>query len=119
MHQQGEEQGRPHLFGGLQDQGFPGGVRRGVLDVLVGVFHHDHRGVHHVADGDGDARQAQDVGVDIELILQNQGDQHPQGQADDGHDGAADVQQEDEADQGDNDDFFDDGPLSGCRWPGG
>ena len=35
-----------------------------VLDVLVGVFDHDDGGVHHDADGDGDAAQAHDVGVD-------------------------------------------------------
>ncbi len=110
-HQNGEKERGAHFLGGLQDQGLPGGIRRGVLDVLVGVFHHHHRGVHHGADGDGNPRQAQDVGIDVELVLQNQGDQHPERQADDGHDGAAHVQKKDEADQGDNDNLLGDGPL--------
>ena len=38
-------------------------------------------------------RQAHDIGVDVRLVLQNQGDQHPEGQADDGHEGTAHVQQ--------------------------
>jgi hypothetical protein len=44
-----------------------------VLDVLVGVFDHDHRGVHHYPDGQGDTAQAHDVGADIELIHDGQG----------------------------------------------
>ena len=106
-HQEGEEQRGPHFLGGLQDQGAPGRVRGGVLDVLVGVFDHDHRGVHHDPDGEGDAAQAHDVGADARGVHDGQGDQDPQGQGDDGHQGTAEVQQEDDADQGHDHHFFD------------
>ena len=77
--------------------GSRGGARRGVFDLLMGVLHHHHRGVHHVADGNGDARQTQNVGRDIELVLEDKGDQDPQGQADNGHKGAAQVQEKENA----------------------
>ncbi len=59
----------PTSLAACQDKGFPGSARRGVLHVLVGIFHHDHRGVHHGSDGNGNARQAQDIGVDIETDI--------------------------------------------------
>jgi len=50
-----KKQRGPYFLGRLQDQGGPGRVRRRVLDVLEGVFDHDHRRVHHHSDGQCDA----------------------------------------------------------------
>ena len=64
--------------------------------------------------------QAQDVGVNVKIdICKIKEMSTPQGQTDDGHDGAADVQQEDEADQGNDEHFLGDGSfsrLSMARW---
>ena len=68
--------------------------------MFVGVFNHDHRGVNHHPDGQGDATQTHDVGADVELIHDTQRNKDPQGQGDNGHQGAAKVEQEDDADQG-------------------
>ncbi len=35
-----------------------------MFDVFVGVFDHDNGSIHHGADGNGNASQAHDVGVD-------------------------------------------------------
>ena len=77
------------------------------LDVLVRVFDHHHRRIDHGADGDGDAAQRHDVGVDALVMHDDEGDQDAQRQRDDGHEGRAQVKQEHEADQRHDDEFLD------------
>ena len=78
-----------------------------MLDVLVGIFDHDDGGVHHGADGNGDAAQAHDVAGQPNTLHRQQGEQHGQRQSQNGDQGAAEVEQKDEADQADDDAFFD------------
>ena len=103
--QQGEEQGGAHFGRRVSDHAptllafeFLVGVRvRPVFQVLVGVFDHDHRGIDHGADGDGDAAQRHDVGVDPLIVHDDERGQDPQRQRDDGHECRAQVEQEDQA----------------------
>jgi len=44
-------------------QFFAGMLMAPLLQVLVRVFNHHHRGIDHGTDGDGDAAQRHDVGV--------------------------------------------------------
>ncbi len=55
----------------------PGLARSRPFQVLVGVLDHDDGGVHHGADGDGDAAQTHDVGVDPQHVHDDKGDQTP------------------------------------------
>ena len=77
------------------------------LQMLVRVLDHDDGGVDHGADRDRDAAEAHDVRADAEQLHDDHGDQHADRQHDDGDQGAPDVQQEHEADQGDDDALFD------------
>ena len=70
--------------------------------MLVGVLDHDDRGVDHGADGDGDAAEAHDVGAQAQQIHAEIGDQYPDRQRDDGDQRAADMQEEHDADEGDD-----------------
>jgi len=72
------------------------------LEVLVRVLDHHHAGVDHLADGDGDCREAHDVRVDAEQLHADEREQHAERQHQDHHQGAARVQQEQHADQGDD-----------------
>jgi hypothetical protein len=67
------------------------------LQVLVGVLDHHDGGVHHGADGDGDAAEAHDVGVHAQRVHDGESDQHPDRQHEDGHQGAPEMQQEQRA----------------------
>ena len=67
--------------------------------MFVGVLDHDDDRVHHGPDGDGDAPQRHDVGTDALAEHDQERNQHGNGQDDDGHQCAAQVQQECEADQ--------------------
>ena len=58
---------------------------RGFLDVLVHVFHHDNGPVHHGADGDGDAAQGHDVGVQPLRVHDDERAQYADGQAENDH----------------------------------
>ena len=75
--------------------------------MLVRVLDHDDGGVDHGADGDGDAAEAHDVGAQAQQLHAEIGDQHAERQRDDGDQRAAHVQQEDDADEGDDDAFLD------------
>ena len=88
-----------------------------MLQMFVRILYHDHGGIHHIADGNGDTGQTEDVGGDIELILQNKRNQHTQRQTNDGYQGAAHMQQEKNGDQGDNGDFFNKGLAQGSHRP--
>ena len=76
------------------------------LDLLVRVLDHHHRGVDHRADGDGDAAQRHDVGVDALPAHHQEGDHHAQRQRDDGHQRRAQVPQEEHAHQRDDDELL-------------
>ena len=39
-----------------------------LFQLLMGILHHDDRGIHHGADGDGDAGEAHDVGGDPDVV---------------------------------------------------
>ncbi len=80
-----------------------GSSGRQPLEVLVRVLDHDDRRVHHGADGDRDAAEAHDVGADARArTCTMNGDQHADRQGEDGDQRAADVQQEDDADERDD-----------------
>ena len=88
-------------------QGFAGVLVLPGLDVLVRVLDHHHRGIHHRADGDRDAAERHDVGVDALVAHDDEGDQHAQRQRDDGHQRRAQVPQEQRADQRHDDELLD------------
>ena len=69
----------------------PGAV---ALEVLVGVLDHDDRGVHHRADGDGDAAEAHDVRVQPHPLHRHHRDEDAHRKHHDRHQRAAQVQQE-------------------------
>ena len=69
-------------------------TRIGVMpgfDFLVGVFDHYHRRIDHRADGNRDAAQGHDVGVDALETHDDKSDQHPNRQRDDRHQGRTQV----------------------------
>src|SRR6266550_9371174 len=74
--------------------------------MLVRVFDHDDGGVYHRAERNRDAAEAHDVRAEAEHMEEAHRDQHPDREHDDRDERAADMQQEDKADQGDNDAFF-------------
>jgi hypothetical protein len=63
-----------------------------MIQMLVRVLDHDDRAVDHHADGDRDAAQAHDVGVDAEQVHHQQADEHAAGNDEDGDQFAAGVQ---------------------------
>ena len=105
--QEAEEQRRTDLDGGLDQHLGPRLVRGRPFQMLVGVLDHDDRGVDHRADGDGDAAEAHDVGAQAQQIHAEIGDQYPDRQRDDGDQRAADMQEEYDADEGDDDALLD------------
>ncbi|MNF46121.1 hypothetical protein D3C84_272750 [compost metagenome] len=98
--EQGEEDGGPHLYARLGDDAPAVLVgERLPLHVLVDVLDHHDSAIHHGADGDGDASQRHDVGVDPLQVHHDKGGQDGDGQGDDHHQGRAQVEQEGEANQ--------------------
>ena len=77
------------------------------LQMFVGVLDHDDDRVHHRADGDGDAAQRHDVRADALAEHDEERNQHRDRQDQDGHERAAQVQQERDADQRHDDAFLD------------
>ena len=71
--------------------------------MLVGVLDHDDGRIDHGADCNGDAAEAHDVGPEPEKLHGRERHQDANRQHDDGHQRAADVQEEDDADQRDHD----------------
>jgi hypothetical protein len=69
------------------------------FDVLVGVLDHHDRRVHHRADGDRDAAQRHDVGVDALPVHDDERGQHADRQGHHRHQRRAQVEQEDRAHQ--------------------
>ena len=97
--QQTEEERWADFLGGIHDDvaagaGEPPGAHAlfFMIEMLVRVFDHDDRAIHDHADGDGDAAEAHDVGVDAEQMHRQQADQHAAGDDEDGDQRAARVQ---------------------------
>src|SRR5205085_5128002 len=63
-------------------------------------------GVDHGADRDGYAAQRHDVGVDALVVHHDEGDQHTERKRDDGHERASEVEEECEANDGDDDELL-------------
>ncbi len=98
--EQGEEDGGPHLYARLLNH-LPAVLvgEGGALHVLVDVLDHHDGAIHHGADGDGDAAQRHDVGVDPLQVHNDEGDQDGDGQAHHHHQRGAQVEQEGETNQ--------------------
>ena len=79
--------------------------------MLVGVLDHDDRRIHHGANGNGDAAQAHDVGIEPQHVHGGQRDEHADGQHDDGHQRAPCVHEKHHADHGHDDAFLDQDPF--------
>jgi hypothetical protein len=77
-----------------------------VLQLAVQALDHHDRGVDHHADGDGDAAERHDVGVDPLRVHDTEGGEHAERQADEDHQRRAQVQQEHRDHQGDDDHFL-------------
>ena len=77
------------------------------LDFLVRVFDHHHRRIDHGADGNGNATERHDVGVDTLHTHDDEGDQHAQRQRDDRHQRRAQMPQEHSTHQRHHDEFLD------------
>ena len=74
--------------------------------MTVDVFRHDDAHVADVADGDGEARERHDVGIDAEGEHQNEAEPEGKRQRDENRDGAAQMQQKDEDDRRGHERFF-------------
>jgi hypothetical protein len=70
---------------------------------------HDDRRIDHGADGDRDAAEAHDIGAEAQCLHGGEGHQHADRQHEDRNEGAAHMQQEDDAHQGDDGTFFQEG----------
>ena len=68
-------------------------------DVTVDVLRHDDSHVAHVADGDGEAGQRHDVGINAEAIHQDEAEPDGKRQRDEDGNRAAQMQQEDKNDR--------------------
>src|SRR6185369_6430776 len=79
--------------------------------MLMGILDHDDGGIDHGADGNRNAAEAHDVGTDPHQPHDDHGNKDADRQHDDGDEGAADMQQENETDEGDDDAFLDEGML--------
>ena len=75
--------------------------------MLVGILDHDDDGIDHGSDGDGNAAQRHDVGAEPLGIHHDEGDHHRDREDDNGNQGAPEMQQEEDANQGDYDAFLD------------
>ena len=107
--EQGEEERLAHLLGGFDHDNVAAAGPAFVFPLLqafVGVLDHHDGGVHHGADGDGDAGQRHDVGIEADVIHRHQRHQDGDGEHENHHQRAAEVEEEDNAHQADNDDLF-------------
>jgi hypothetical protein len=104
--EQAEEQRRSHFGGRLDQDRDARFARLGTFQMLVRVLDHDDGGIDHGADRNGDAAEAHDVGAEAEQLHRAERHQHPDGQHQDRDQRAANVQQEYDADQGDDHAFL-------------
>ena len=70
---------RTHFFGGIDDNLPVIFLPFIPLDMLVGILNHYNGGIHHGANGDGNAAQGHDVGVDSLVIHHQKGHQNSHG----------------------------------------
>ena len=68
-------------------------IGRFMFKVFVGIFDHDDRRVDHRADGDGDAAETHDIGVNPLDVHDHEGDQDRHRQSDNRHQGAAHMEE--------------------------
>ena len=121
--QQREEQRRPDLGGRCGDhvpacfagQRFARMPVLPFLNVLVRVLDHHDRRVDHGADGDGNAAERHDVGVDALIAHHDEGEQDAQRQGDHGDQGRAQMEQEEGTHQRDHDELLDQLAATGSR----
>ena len=73
----------------------------------MGIFNHDDRRIDHCADGDGDAAQAHDVGVDPLEIHDDKSNQDRHRQGKDGDQGAGEMEEKECRDQGNDNALLD------------
>ena len=85
--------------------------------MLVGIFDHDDGGIHHGPDGNGDAPQAHDVGIEALTLHDDETDQNPHRQGENDHKGAAQVEQEDRANHRHDQAFLHEGSLQRVDGP--
>ncbi len=101
-HEQREKERRPHFLRRVDDHVNARTVDAArllpVFELFVGVLDHDDRGVHHGADGDGDAGEAHDVRADPQIVHADKGDEDGDRQRQDHDQGARQMEQEDDAD---------------------
>ena len=113
--QERREERRPHLDRRIPDHPPLLGVREHTsrmglmpdLHVLVGVFDHDDRGVHHRSDGDRDAPEGHDVGVDPLVVHDDERRQHAQRQRHDRNKGGPQMKEERRAHECDDEELLD------------
>jgi hypothetical protein len=113
--QERKEQCRPHFYGRIADHPPLRGTGECLIrmrampcfDVLVRVLDHDHCRIHHGSDRDRDAAQGHDVRVHALVVHDDECHENAQGQRNDGDHGRAQMEQENEAHQRDDDEFFD------------
>ncbi len=70
------------------------------LEMLVGVLDHDDGSIDHGPDGNGDAAQRHDVGVEALVLHHDEGHQDGKRKSHDGHERRTEMQQEKNTDQG-------------------
>ncbi|MNS70677.1 hypothetical protein D3C72_1040240 [compost metagenome] len=77
-----------------------------VFQLLVRVLDHHDRGIDHGANGNGNAAQRHDVGIDALVAHHQKGGQHAQRQRHDRHQRGTQVEQEQQAHQRDHGELF-------------
>ena len=81
------------------------------------ILDHDDAGIDHGADGDGNAAEAHDVGIQAETAHRQKRRQHPDWQHQDRHQRTADVQQKQHTDQRDDQALLNQGMAQGGNSP--
>ena len=78
---------------------------------LCSVLDHDDGRIDHGAYGDGDAPQGHDVGADALVAHDDEGGEDAEGEAEDGNEGRAQVEEERRTHQGDDDELLHEAAL--------
>ena len=80
-----------------------------VLQVFVDIFNHDNGRIDHGTNSNGNATKAHDIGIDTLPLHDDETDKDAYGQGDDADQGASQVEQKNDTDQGDDQALFDEG----------
>ncbi len=105
--EQREEERLPHLLGRRHDRVQTVLSRSESFEAFVCVLDEDDRRVHHRTDGDRNAAKRHDVGGQSHVAHRDEGHQHRDGQDDDRHQSAWQMQEEDHYDGADDQALFD------------